>query len=214
MRDSILQEGYYPTGITRLQAFLGAILQDDRDIRYQDTATLMFAFFMEYIVKTNPVTTSPDAQRLSPLRFLQRSFSEAFNPGYLEKSELLTWLLETVIPELDNAVDMEEIFCHPKLQTSGIAPASRLLGLLNQENQLRTSEEILNEGTKIFETERGFLGTGPRWMDVGDELWALDRCSCLALIRKDGDFPLFVGICFVVGLMGGQKLMSFIRDQN
>jgi len=80
MRDSVLQEGYYPTGITRLQAFLRAILQDDRDIRYQETATLMFAFFMEYIVKTNPVTTSPDAQRLSPLRFLQRSFSEAFNP--------------------------------------------------------------------------------------------------------------------------------------
>ena len=60
---------------------------------------------------------------------------------------------------------------------------------------------------RLFKTRGGFLGTGPRSLQVGDEVWVLHRGGHPFVLRPlpQGNFSL-IGESFVYGIMHGEIL--------
>jgi len=57
---------------------------------------------------------------------------------------------------------------------------------------------------RLFETDRGYVGLGPCYVQAGDTVAILKGLDAAVLLRKQGDKWLNVGICFVEGLMKGE----------
>ncbi|KAL8345029.1 hypothetical protein RB601_005186 [Gaeumannomyces tritici] len=74
-------------------------------------------------------------------------------------------------------------------------------------NELRSKllvELEKNQTGCVFETRQGYFGTGPPDARLGDELCILQGFERLVLLRPSGDQHIFVGTCFVLGLMLGE----------
>ncbi|KAL8404434.1 hypothetical protein RB594_009328 [Gaeumannomyces avenae] len=74
-------------------------------------------------------------------------------------------------------------------------------------NELRSKllvELEKNQAGCVFETSQGYFGTGPPDARLGDELCILQGFERLVLLRPRGDQHIFVGTCFVLGLMLGE----------
>lgn len=61
-----------------------------------------------------------------------------------------------------------------------------------------------NERRRLFETDSGYLGLAPEKAAEGDLVCILSGCEMAALLRKCGSSYIFVGLCFVLGLMDGE----------
>ena len=55
-------------------------------------------------------------------------------------------------------------------------------------------------------SERGYIGLGPIVTRKSDMICILYGCSVPVILRKVGDHYLFIGECYVQGLMDGQAL--------
>lgn len=87
------------------------------------------------------------------------------------------------------------------------------IGLAQLQHELDQSG-----GTKrrLFKTQCGYLGTGPRSLEPGDEVWILHRGGLPFVLRpqpKPGHYRL-VGEAFVYGVMSGEALALGLRVQN
>jgi len=63
---------------------------------------------------------------------------------------------------------------------------------------------------RFFVSEKGYMGIGPESADNGDMICVLLGCQVPVLIRKHHDYQLFIGECFVWGIMDGEA----IRDRE
>ncbi|KAG5814432.1 hypothetical protein H9Q74_002677 [Fusarium xylarioides] len=59
-------------------------------------------------------------------------------------------------------------------------------------------------GNRLFTTKDGYIGTMPDDVLPGDVVCVLTDFSELAVLRPEGDHYLFVGCCFMIGLMSGE----------
>jgi hypothetical protein len=59
---------------------------------------------------------------------------------------------------------------------------------------------------KLIISDRGYIGLGPIVARKSDMICILYGCSVPVIIRKVGDHYLFIGECYVQGLMDGQAL--------
>ncbi|PNP78003.1 hypothetical protein FNYG_08729 [Fusarium nygamai] len=62
----------------------------------------------------------------------------------------------------------------------------------------------INEGNKLFKTKDGYIGTMPDDVLPGDVVCVLAGSEELAVLRPEDDHYLFVGCCFMIGLMSGE----------
>lgn len=78
------------------------------------------------------------------------------------------------------------------------------IGLAQLQHELDQSG---GKKRRLFKTRRGFMGTGPRSLRVGDEVWILHRAGLPFVLRPqaNGSYRL-VGESFVYGVMHGEAL--------
>ena len=87
------------------------------------------------------------------------------------------------------------------------------IGLAQLQHELDQSG---GKKRRLFKTQCGYLGTGPRSLKPGDEIWILHRGGLPFVLRpqqKFGNYRL-VGEAFVYGVMSGEALDLGLREQN
>jgi hypothetical protein len=69
------------------------------------------------------------------------------------------------------------------------------------------------EGRVLFCTESGFMGLGPDWMCIGDEVCILKGGRVPYILRhaEDGYYNL-IGECYVAGAMNGELVSASRSD--
>ncbi|KAM0546019.1 hypothetical protein ACHAPJ_011033 [Fusarium lateritium] len=60
------------------------------------------------------------------------------------------------------------------------------------------------EGRRLFTTENGYIGLVRANVLPGDVVCVLTGCTLPAILRPENDHYLFVGCCFMIGLMDGE----------
>lgn len=68
---------------------------------------------------------------------------------------------------------------------------------------------------RLFTTRGGFMGTGPRSLKAGDEVWVLHRGGLPFVLRPliNGNYQL-IGESFVYGVMHGEAVEMGLKSQN
>lgn len=62
---------------------------------------------------------------------------------------------------------------------------------------------------RFFITPSGYIGLGPRTMQVSDTVAILYGCRWPVILRSQGDHYTIRGICYVYGIMDGEKVREF-----
>ncbi|CCT66839.1 uncharacterized protein FFB20_06291 [Fusarium fujikuroi] len=62
----------------------------------------------------------------------------------------------------------------------------------------------IHKGNRLFTTKDGYIGTMPDDVPPGDVVCVLAGSEELAVLRPEDDHYLFVGRCFMIGLMNGE----------
>ena len=61
---------------------------------------------------------------------------------------------------------------------------------------------------RIFQTENGYLGLGPKAMAKGDMVCVLFGSNAPVVLRKDEKGYIHIGVCFILGFMDGEGISS------
>lgn len=87
------------------------------------------------------------------------------------------------------------------------------IGLAQLQHELDQSG---GKKRRLFRTHGGYLGTGPRSLQQGDEIWILHRGGLPFVLRPQSKFGSYrlVGEAFVYGVMHGEAMGSGLRLQN
>ncbi|KAI7778187.1 hypothetical protein LA080_002534 [Diaporthe eres] len=62
------------------------------------------------------------------------------------------------------------------------------------------------EDKAIFYTTDGYIGIGPRYLQVGDQLCVINNCHLPVLLRAEGSGHVLVGAVYLYGLSGNESL--------
>ncbi|KIW08251.1 uncharacterized protein PV09_01178 [Verruconis gallopava] len=83
-------------------------------------------------------------------------------------------------------------------------------------NEKRVVEHLLwwSRSRRVFCTLDGRVGLGPPSLKCGDEVKCLLGSPVLHVLRPLGDHFAYVGDCAIDGLMDGQIVRSFLKDQR
>lgn len=87
------------------------------------------------------------------------------------------------------------------------------IGLAQLQHEL---EQSGGKKRRLFRTQSGYLGTGPRSLKEGDEIWILHRGGLPFVLRrqqKSGHYRL-IGETFVYGVMNGEALQPGVKAHN
>ena len=86
------------------------------------------------------------------------------------------------------------------------------MGLAQLQHELDQSG---GKRRRLFKTRGGFMGTGPRSLRIGDEVWILHRAGLPFILRPlpNGNYRL-IGESFVYGVMHGEVLQMGLPRQN
>jgi hypothetical protein len=86
-----------------------------------------------------------------------------------------------------------------------------------EEAFTRISNDILGlsrAGYRVFETSpSGFLGLAPKGTEVGDDICVLSECSVPILLRREGEYRVHIGSCYVLGLMDGEARKALVEGK-
>lgn len=87
------------------------------------------------------------------------------------------------------------------------------IGLAQLQHELDQSG---GKKRRLFKTHCGYMGTGPRSLRLGDEIWILHRGGLPFVLRPQPTFGYYrlVGEAFVYGVMHGEALNLGLRVQN
>ncbi|KAF3033081.1 hypothetical protein E8E12_002746 [Didymella heteroderae] len=87
------------------------------------------------------------------------------------------------------------------------------IGLAQLQHEL---EQSGGKKRRLFKTQSGHLGTGPRSLKEGDEIWILHRGGLPFVLRSQQKFGHYrlIGEAFVYGVMHGEALESGVKAQN
>jgi hypothetical protein len=73
--------------------------------------------------------------------------------------------------------------------------------------------EIEKSDMAVFETTKGYIGSGSENTQPGDKVFLLSGCPVPVILRPDGDGWLLVGSCYVEGLSHGEGL-ELIKQED
>jgi hypothetical protein len=68
----------------------------------------------------------------------------------------------------------------------------------------------LLESNCLFQTDRGYLGLGPKAMRSGDSIAVLFGCRNPVVLRPVGSYHRHLGPCFILGLMEGEAIRELL----
>lgn len=85
-----------------------------------------------------------------------------------------------------------------------------------EPEQLNKICRAFEEGSRLrrlFVTEEGYIGSGPREMEEGDMICVLFGCSVPVILRRleDDEFYQFVGECYLHGFMDAEAVALQIK---
>jgi hypothetical protein len=188
--------GTYPTGIPYLQAFFRVALRDHdllkTDQLLSTTGPTFYTLalgFLRTIIETIHYASGSHIDQTLDICLPQiglssgTAFADSFSKNFLGGH---SWYVE----EWDSAEDA--IVAHPAILTGLMAA----LTVVHAEN----SEK------RFFETANGLLGLGPRGMRDTDLVGVFGGCNLPVILRKEEDHYLFVGSCFILGMMKGEAM--------
>jgi hypothetical protein len=64
---------------------------------------------------------------------------------------------------------------------------------------------------RLFQTEGGYLGIGPRTMRPGDSISVLFGCRTPVVLRSIGSCYCHLGPCFILGFMEGEAIREMVN---
>jgi hypothetical protein len=123
-------------------------------------------------------------------------------------------LSESVYPDWHKLLDLEPLHSPYNLDSYSnrltTVVESMFSGTYSPIGLAQLQHELDQSGgrqRRLFKTRRGFMGTGPRSLRVGDEVWVLYRGGLPFVLRPlpNGHYRL-VGESFVYGVMHGEAL--------
>lgn len=87
------------------------------------------------------------------------------------------------------------------------------IGLAQLQHEL---EQSGGRKRRLFRTQNGYLGTGPRSLRTGDEIWILHRGGLPFVLRPQHKFGHYrlIGEAFVYGIMHGEALEPGVKAQT
>ena len=71
-----------------------------------------------------------------------------------------------------------------------------------------------NKEHRLFQTEDGYLGIGPRTMRPGDSISVLFGCRNPVVLRATGSYHHNIGPCFILGLMEGEAIRDMVNGSK
>ncbi|KAF4964990.1 hypothetical protein FSARC_7168 [Fusarium sarcochroum] len=161
------------------------------------------------------------------LIYCVKDFLQTHEGIYINGKPILEVLCCTLLLKKDCEYDIKRLFYFLILTGQVVAPSARVLaGILQQfhrhdstlsEWQLAGGEQ---EGRRLFTTEDGYIGLVRADVLPGDVVCILTGCTLPAILRPENDHYLFVGCCFMIGLLdsevadlvaSGQAKIQFIE---
>jgi hypothetical protein len=180
----------YITGIPPLQALFRVFKRNTKAGRQYTTLKEVIGF-LQYLF-LGPKEFGPDF--LSDISIqLGRKPEKSFDD----------WLLSSFFPEIDFSTG------RPR-DTPGIALLLALANIGDRtylgevEQNIVTMQSLQKCAASYFETEDGYLGLAPHGTLPGDIVGILKGYRAPVILRRRGDHYVFVGTCFVLGLMYGE----------
>ena len=151
------------------------------------------------------------------ISFLQYLFLslEEFGPDFLSDVSIQLgrkpeksfddWLLGSFFPEIDFSAgrprDTPGNALLVILANTGIGDRTYLVEV---EQNIITEIRLQESAARYFATEDGYLGLAPQGTLPGDIIGVLKGYRAPVILRRRGDHHVFVGTCFVLGLMEGE----------
>lgn len=115
------------------------------------------------------------------------------------------WIVRTFLSREMAMAYSEKTADGPKDMLLTTLSASREQFFMTQvEQNTIKSRELEKIGAHFLETEDGYLGIAPRGVLPGDSVVVVKGYRAPLILRRDGENHIFIGSCFVLGLMMGQ----------
>ncbi len=70
-----------------------------------------------------------------------------------------------------------------------------------------------NQKHRLFQTNSGYLGIGPRTMRSGDNVSVLFGCRTPVVLRSTGSYR-HLGPCFILGVMEGEAIREMVNSSK
>jgi hypothetical protein len=154
-----------------------------------DTSTMLL--LQHFILSLQYAVPGPNAQRIRPPHNIRTPEAKGLSVGVrLDGSHN---------PEFMTYVSPDVGYQNPgqSLEKRMFEVRARLVFLLKR-----------NINSRLFETDGGFLGMGPKYCEQGDIVCLVDGYEDLVLLRKSSDRYQYVGPCMVLGLSS-----TYIKNQ-
>lgn len=181
VEDFINRNPEYITGIPSLQAIFRLAMRS-LDYKFDSSTLLLANEFSTQLGLAFGVADVPTSGAEAMIAMQQIIIAIFFSQCEIANAQLVSTFRELGIPH------SAEAFVH-LLRSSKLELFAALL---------------LNRETRIFETDQGYLGLGPKGAVEGDVICNFHEYNSLVLLRKCGSSYNFVGSCFVLGLMEGE----------
>lgn len=180
----------YVTGIPPLQALFRVFKRNTKAGRQYTTLTEVIGF-LQYLALSLK-EPGPD------------SLLDVFTKlGWKPEKSFDDWLLGSFFPEIDfSAGRPRDTPGNALLQALTDTRDGAYLG--DVEQNLVTMVRLRRSAAGYFETEDGYLGLAPHGTLPGDIVGVLKGYRAPVILRRRGDHHVFVGTCFVLGLMYGE----------
>jgi len=193
----------YPTGISKAEALFRLYLLDvdlfthERlDCRSRTYAQLAYGFVYGIIAQSD---AEPTLSQVEAAVALATELSALYLEDALEGAAVYTTMFATLLGTTDR-LDAAHDAARETLQLDLVNSAKDADSLLKMQHGMIG---WINRRS-VFQTEKGYLGIGPQEMQSGDIVTVLEGCNMPAVLRRvDSDY-VFLGLCFVLGLMDGE----------
>ncbi|RDW56758.1 hypothetical protein BP6252_13981 [Coleophoma cylindrospora] len=177
-RDFIMRHPTYETGIPSFQAILRTLITD----HHPATRTLLFEVFSLFYNLFEMQGTETELVRL---------IQPNFHMPYGRKdgvNERLAYFLHSWFPGYENMA--ENLVSYRHWHTAPKTWPERFF------HDMRSK--------KFFEMDGGLVGLGPGSLRRDDVVCVLQGCNVPVILRNVGDYYIYIGQCFVLGLMEGE----------
>ncbi|KAH8787831.1 heterokaryon incompatibility protein-domain-containing protein [Diaporthe sp. PMI_573] len=78
--------------------------------------------------------------------------------------------------------------------------------MAHEASQLMARLFLFLDNRTLFYTTDGYIGMGPQYLEVGDQLCVINNCELPVLLRAEGSGHVLVGAVYVYGLSGNESL--------
>lgn len=186
VRTFICQNPTYATGIPSFQAVLRALVEVSGR-QFEDMTSYLFYYWV-YLIK-------------APKR--------------------LGWILDPISRENFHSDDPREAFRFFFSKAFGDPESSALFNcdVIDETKYHRLDMIDMCELSSLrnkafFETEDGYVGIGLECVQPGDQVYLLQQCDTLCILRRSDDHHVLVGTCFILGLNKSNDVAKLLESED